>query len=1164
MAGDNAEFRHNAAGVFTSGRTLDNLSTAISPTGGPTGSPTGGNDSITLGDGRSTVFGGVGVDTISTGAGQGTVLGDNGSVTLDATGALYQQVSSAQGIDSSGGDDSIVSGEGAKLIIGGAGADRISSGSGDDRVLGDNGSFSFDAAGRLSSMRSTQTGQGGDDRIDVGAGNNLVIGGAGSDHISSGDGNDLILGDSGELSMFAGTERLQQVRSIAASDGGDDQIRAGAGDDVVVGGTGADLIQAGNSTGQSIVLGDNGQIDWSAPGLLSQVLSTDIGQGGDDRIALGDGAKTIIGGQGRDQISAGVGLHLVAGDNAQFNYGFTADLVHALSTDTNANTGDDDTITLGHGNNLVLGGLGSDRITTGNGLDLVLGDGGELQFSADGHVLERVASFLAPAEQGRQIPLDQKLRSQAALTAVAGAIVAGDDVISLGDGQKMVLGGVGRDDISAGVGQHVVFGDNGQIDFNDQGRPIRYQTLQPDDTAGDADSVVLGDGDNVVFGGIGVDLIITGLGSDIIFGDNGVLVMDGSGSRLLRLVSTEQELGAGDLISTGGGAKTILGGAGSDTVLAGVNPISGRPASAPAVRVVFGDAGEVIFNGAGLAISFRSLSAGPASGDADTLRLGDGDNVIVGGAAGDHIVAGDGANVVLGDGGQLLREASGLAWLRLSSTVWTDGDVSTLDLSGGDDQISTGNGRNIVIGGYGHDRVRTGVGADLVFGDNGRIDFMAGSVAMAISTDTADASGGNDELNLGDGDKAVIAGVGRDKVTTGAGRDTVLGDGGSMLFNASGRVLLVITGDPRLGGDDTVALGDGDDLAIGGAGNDSLQGEGGRDSLIGDGAKVEISSDGRRIKLLSIDVTIGGNDRLDGGPGIDVLIGGQGSDLMVGALSEDLLLGSNAAVTIFDGLVQSIQADMHDLGTSTLFAHYDASGQSRHVPGPTQVDVERVSTELTAFASTLALQRPGSVLAANALRNLFQSALAAATVPASAEPTPMAEVPAAESGVPAPRQLKPDQSADRDEAQPVSAVQRLQQALAPQALSFNSQRAEADPAGKDRLAHSLVGAAASPDLAGAIGAPLLPRALGAAQAEVPVTDASLVLAMSSAGLLAHRRLLDHQAMLGNRTSAGSISRRALDAVTQKWFGDADDVLRNTIPIETSAMASKAIRARIDW
>ena len=1120
----------------------------------------GGDDTITLGDGNSVVLGGAGADTLATtGTGRGVLLGDNGSLTLDATGTRYQLAGSLADVDSSGGNDRITTSNGDHLVIGGQGSDTITTGSGNDWVLGDSGSFGFDADGRLASMRSTLTAQGGDDTIDVGDGDNRVFGGTGSDRITSGSGADLVLGDSGDAENFAGTEQLQQVRTTDAATGSDDAIDTGDGLAVVLGGAGADRITAGNAVGlaTTVVLGDSGQADWSAPGVLLQVQSTAIALGGNDTITLGEGDASLLGGQGSDQITAGRGNHRVAGDNVLFSHNSAGALVQALTTDVDAGTGGDDTITLGDGDNLVLGGLGADTITTGNGQDLVLGDGGEVLFSADGSALVSVTSVLAPAELPRATPASVTLRALARPSAATGGVVAGNDTITVGDGAKTVLGGVGADAIQAGAGNHVVFGDNGRLDFNAQGLVTQYQTLQPNDNAGDADSIDLGDGDSVVFGGLGADQITTGAGNDTIVGDNGALQMDDSGSRAQQLESTELDLGGADEITTGGGAKTILGGAGADTVQAGV-----QANTPPAARVVFGDAGRILYNPGGVATRFQSLNGNVASGGADVLALGDGINVVLGGAGGDSIRTGDGDNLVLGDGGLLQRDATGSVWQDVASALPPTAGSGVPNEGGGADQIVAGTGRNILIGGQGGDSIRSGAGADLAFGDNVRIRFVDGLPVEAVSTDLTDASGGNDNLDLGNGDNTAMAGVGSDAVTTGAGRDTVLGDGGSVLFDATGLVVQATTGDPNLGGDDSLALGDGDDVGLGGAGNDDIRGEGGRDTLAGDGARVTQSSDGRRMNVLSIDVTRGGADRLDGGSGIDVLVGGQGRDLLVGSLAEDLLFGSNAAVTVFDGLAESIQADMHDLGTRTLFGLYGSSESQVIHPDGAQAGMDRSPADLHLVLAEWARAGSRSPLAADALRNLFHSALGADRTPSHADAGDDAAEPAAAPDGAAPANpAKPGTNPADTQAPAGSARQPVPATALPPVRTSAPTR----PAGTASMAAEAADAAVAAPAAGT-PAPETAAVPDTASANAGA-DAPLVLAAASAAmLLAGRGLLDRRAMQGSGAGAAGLSRQALDAVTRRWFGATDptDPAPEAIAPHAAPAAATSRLSRVDW
>ena len=107
---------------------------------------------------------------------------------------------------------------------------------------------------------------------------------------------------------------------------------------------------------------------------------------------------------------------------------------------------------------------------------------------------------------------------------------------------------------------------------------------------------------------------------------------------------------------------------------------------------------------------------------------------MIGGVGGDTIDAGDGRNVVLGDDGRVTAAATdGPAWSQVPMTI---GRVETTDSEvGGRDDITTGTGVDVVLGGADGDTVHAGseppaVGTasgtgDIVLGDNGFLVWAA-------------------------------------------------------------------------------------------------------------------------------------------------------------------------------------------------------------------------------------------------------------------------------------------------------------------------------------------------------------------------------------------------------------------------------------------------------
>ncbi len=100
-----------------------------------------------------------------------------------------------------GAPDEIDGGPGNNIMLGGAGDDSITAEGGDDAALGDHGEVfaTFTAGTTTVIANTTDPGTGDEDVIDVGDGDNVVLGGDADDDITSGDGDDVVLGDHGAV-----------------------------------------------------------------------------------------------------------------------------------------------------------------------------------------------------------------------------------------------------------------------------------------------------------------------------------------------------------------------------------------------------------------------------------------------------------------------------------------------------------------------------------------------------------------------------------------------------------------------------------------------------------------------------------------------------------------------------------------------------------------------------------------------------------------------------------------------------------------------------------------------------------------------------------------------------------------------------------------------------
>ncbi|MBU6371671.1 MAG: heme peroxidase [Alphaproteobacteria bacterium] len=182
-------------------------------------------------------------------------------------------------------------------------------------------------------------GDGGDDRIEGGAGNDLLFGGAGDDIITD---------------LF-----------------GDEEIRSGAGDDVVNAGVGIDLIITHD--GDDVVF--NG-------GDIKETISGE----GRDFIVGGSGDFAVFAGMGDDWLESGGGVGLLAGDNG--------DLVQSLpfkvgpanprgGSDVMINTGGDADFDSESGDDIMVGGTGTDRFEGMLGFDWVSHENDPFGIEAD-------------------------------------------------------------------------------------------------------------------------------------------------------------------------------------------------------------------------------------------------------------------------------------------------------------------------------------------------------------------------------------------------------------------------------------------------------------------------------------------------------------------------------------------------------------------------------------------------------------------------------------------------------------------------------------------------------------------------------------------------------------------------------------------------------------
>ncbi len=600
----------------------------------------------------------------------------------------------------------------------------------------------------------------------------------------------------GGINIWTGTDN-DTVTIESAVAGSVTSIWLNAGDDSVTvadDGTGDDGVliihgEAGNDT-----VNNSDPAAWTA-----------------DMIVFGDYGQVLYG-----------DLSFPVYDGGQITEKSVANLV-SLKTDQQ-DTGGDDSIETGVGKNRVFGGFGADTLTAGSGDDYIIGDNGELVYN------NGVATSLR--------------------TTDSVATTGDDDVIDGGNGDNLVLAGVGSDNVSSGDGNDLILGDNGQIDFDaaDSTRPAMIQTLAP--TLGGRDTISTGGGEDVVFGGTASDEIHGGAAHDVLIGDHGLLdvVNLPPNQNFLSIFTGEDDGGGNDIIHGDGGDDFILGQQGADFLFGG----AGQDDITGGHNVPFGADGDDVIDG---------------GDDITIIKNGSGLTITDGG-----VTTGDDADAILGDNGLITRTVLGPeSWQTylppFEDVIREIQRFDDIDLISGNDTIFGDAGQDIIHGQRGDDVIDGGTDDDELFGE--------------LGNDTIAGAQGNDILiaDVGCIERAFNEdGLPRINENKSWHRDVLLEEVGIITGLVHMDVTPLRVHDSELAKKILSA-----DLVI-------LAGVylPGGDWLLND------DSGAWDTDVLLIDIVDANDDMLHGGAGEDVLFGQRGDDTLDGDGDDDLLIGDTA------------------------------------------------------------------------------------------------------------------------------------------------------------------------------------------------------------------------------------------------------------------------------
>ena len=881
---------------------------------------------IYAGDGNNGIVGGGGTDTVS-------YLYAKSSVQVSLTTSAAQNTSGS-GIDTlvnidwltgSNYNDTLSGNAGSNRLDGGAGVDTMAGGAGDDLYYVDNPgdiiiehedegvdivysrSVSYTLSNNVENLRiwtssnANATGNGLDNAIYAGNGNNVIDGGGGNDTVSfqfAASAVTVSLASTGaQATGGSGTDTLRGFENLSGSDF-NDTLTGNDGDNIINGGGGADTMRGGkgddtyyvNSAGDSVIENAGEGTDLILSSLTAYTLSANVENG---RVTSA-GAANMAGNGLANILYAGQGNNVLDGaggdDTVSYKYSNAAVTVSLALAGAQATGGSgsdtltnieaiegsdyDDVLTGNDGSNVLTGGAGNDVLDGGKGADTLMGGSGDDIYvvddagdvvveDADGGI-DRVDSYSASYTLGANI-------ENGRILATGAANMTGNDldnVFYAGAGDNVFVGGGGSDTVSYeySAGSVSIFLANSGTQNTSSSGFDTFVGINSVIGSRFLDVLNGNAGNNVLDGGAGADFMAGGVGDDLYYVDE-----------------------AGDIVTeyTDAGVDTIYSTAASYSL----NGINMRFSQVENLRIL---------------TSANANATGNSL--ANVIYAGDGDNVMDGEAGNDTLsyqYAKSGVTVSLATTAAQATGGSG-----------TDTVLGFENLTGSDfdDTLTGTDADNILNGGRGLDTMRGGKGNDTYYvsglddivieAANEGIDFVYSAASWYTLTSNVEngrimysgiaSMTGNELANT------IYAGQGNNVLDGMDGNDTV-----SYKYSVAGvAVSLAVAGAQATGGSGADTL-----ISI-----ESLEGSDYDDVLTGND----------------------GNNTLTGGAGNDELDGGVGADIMVGGTGDDIYVVDNAGDVVTEAanggtdMVHSYLAS-YTLGTNVENGRIMSSGSANMV-----------------------------------------------------------------------------------------------------------------------------------------------------------------------------------------------------------------------------------------
>jgi Ca2+-binding RTX toxin-like protein len=312
--------------------------------------------------------------------------------------------------------------------------------------------------------------------------------------------------------------------------------------------------------------------------------------------------------------------------------------------------------------------------------------------------------------------------------------------------------------------------------------------------------------------------------------------------------------------------------------------------------------------------------------------VGNANDIVLGGLAGDTLHAGHGKNIVFGDAGQLTAATSDDPAMQVSVHEFTIGEIVSIAFAdGAADTIDAGDHDDILVGGAGGDTLDSGKGDNVVFGDHGQILTITNQGFNSVVGSPARPAGDH-PLTYALITSIVPAGEigGADTITTGIGRDIILGGAGDDAINTFASKSLGATAGTAAQDGNNIVFGDyglvdylSEELLQSNAPAVTLQQyvRSATPSTLAVGAALNPirAADIDRIWSLEAYTSLGGNDTITGGDRNDIVIGGTGNDVIFGGFGNtttgegaDILVGDNVLLTAYEKDEQDLPFAVHE------------------------------------------------------------------------------------------------------------------------------------------------------------------------------------------------------------------------------------------------------------